>query len=97
MTGHFLAGSESGLLLLRRGEKDHHQDKGTNAVTCLASIPALQSWVVGRAEEQVEVRDGHSLKLLHAITLPGPIWSVDVRITPGLSSLIAIGANSLTA
>lgn len=96
-TGQFLVGSESGLLLLRRGEKDHHQVKGTSAVTCLASIPELQSWVVGRADGQVEVRDGESLKLLHVITLPGPIWSVDTKTTPDRTGLIAIGANSLTA
>ncbi len=96
-TGHLLVGSANGTLLLRRGEKDQLQVEDPVAVSSLACLPDLNAWVVGRADGQVEVRDAQTLKLLQSINLPGPIWSLDTKITPTNSGMIAVGANSLTA
>ncbi len=96
-TGHLLLGSETGTLLMRRGDKDHQQVQDPIAVTSLACLSELNAWVVGRADGQVEVRDGQTLKRLQSINLPGPIWSVDTKVTTTKSGLIAVGANSLTA
>ena len=68
----------SGSLQLRGHDGALIQEaKGASPAIAVVWCDAVKSWLIGREDGHLEVRDAHDLKVNHEVTLPGPLWSID--------------------
>lgn len=87
-----LVAATSGSLQLRANDGSLIQDaQGGSPAIAVLWCDAVKSWLIGREDGHLEVRDAHDLKVIHEMTLPGPVWSIDSRADDDQGATLIVG------
>ena len=82
----------SGSLQLRGHDGALIQEaKGASPVIAVAWCDAVKSWLIGREDGHLEVRNAHDMKVTHEVTLPGPVWSINSRTDDDHGATLIVG------